>query len=1287
MKAKIIISAALLFMYLAKAKGQTADVSNGCLPLTVSFEAPNNPEGYFWSFGNGNSSELQNPQAVFSSVGDFLVELFVSEGGEKVGEINIEVYQKPSVSLSASTRFGCTPLEVQFTSNVTTDPRLGEATYLWSFGDGGRSSEENPTYTYLNPGLMSVSLEVSTEISGCETTELITEYILVEGPIARFEIEEMYSCTFPVTFEIDVEVAQNPENTYLWDFGDGQTSNEYNPGVVTYDEAGLFIIRHTVSAPEGCTSTFRDTVLVGPPIVDLSVPDIACIGDSLILTHNIFAEFLEWEIPPGVRLIDEETITDEPYIAFDSSGTYTFGLRTFFDEDCVTEATFDVFVEEVVADFTIDPVAACVDPVTVNLEAIGNSFPNYWWNGIQGGPSYSFEVKEPPRDSFYLHFENRIPIELLVESENGCTDIIIKDFIHRIPDAVFIPDRIIGCAPMEVNFEDRSGSRETIVSWHYDLGNGDELNYSNSLQHQYTFTEPGTYCVRMDIENSAGCRDTSICTFITVLPQGGVELDVPQGSFCLGDEFEIIMPVGAEIPIDGWQVDIQDLGFSHCWLDDRAVFQINAEPGEYELNYITAIGPCEGLVGPLDLLVVEGANSVIGYEFDCEDPLLVRFGNKGLGATRVLWNFAGLGNSTEAETSFRFPASGDYVVFLEVENEDSPCRPHMSQKVIKVRDLKADFEFPDVVCDKSPVLFDASVTEGVDDGCHNSYTWLFPETRPRTTGVPQVRNFVPSGGSEVTLIARDINGCRDTITKTIEAFGITANFDQSLENFCAGGEIQFSDLSISDTTIVNWEWDFGNDLPSSIVTEQNPTFVYENVDSSFYIVTLDIENAVGCRAQAVKIIRTYDVASEIVDPLDGICTGATFDLLATDFTEQGSFLNYEWDMGNGDTVEGMNPSYAYNEPGTYEIILTYTEASSGCIGMDTIEFVVADLLQAGFTTNVDGISPLCHPQIIEFFNETDSSDFVNFNWEFGEGSESILQNPVFSFGRGTFEVTLTNNTLGCESSATQSFTLVGPDGTLSADQTEFCLGDPVTFSLSNTVDVNSWIWDFGDGNTNSDGENPITYVYEQFPEDGEFEACVVLFSEDTGCEHIECTPIRLAEVRADFNAVALGYCEGLASFENTSIGGAEFEWDFGDGNSSNEASTNHTYDDVGTYTVTLSVSDSEGICTSELSQELTLDAAGEFGLFPNVFSPNNDGRNDFFNIVVDEENREFMEVVTFQVFNRWGEMVYDNESPLTGWDGRKDAIPAPSEVYAYYIEVNVQDCNTIAMKGNVTLIR
>ena len=1267
---------------------QSANVTKGCLPLEVSFTSPENPSGYFWSFGNGNSSVLQNPQHIYTSAGDYLVELFISEGGEKIGEINIEVYQKPIVSLSANTLTGCTPFEVQFTSSVTTDPRLGQAVYLWSFGDGGKSNVINPTYTYLNPGLMSVSLEVSTQISGCETTELITEYILVEGPDASFEIEEYYSCTVPKTFDIEVLAEFNSENTYQWSFGNGQSSNEYNPGSVTYSEEGLFIISHTVSSPEGCSSTFRDTVLVGPPVLEVLIPEIACFLDSAVLEHNIFADFLEWDLPEGITLLDPETITDEPLVFFDSAGVYNIELTAYIDENCAATETYQIIIERPDASFSLDPEISCFDPMTVQAEAGVNSYTSYFWNGeLFGEANETFTIEEPPRDSFYLHFEKEVTYQLIVVSEYGCRDTATNSVIQRIPDAVFIPDRTIGCAPLKVKFEDRSGSYEPIVNWHYDMGNGDELTYSNSLQHEYTFTVPGVYCVRLDIENAAGCRDTSICTIITVLEGGEVVGEGPERDFCIGDEFQVIMPIGAEIPIDGWQVDIKDLSFSHCWLDDRAVFTINAEPGIYELNYLAPVGPCEAIIGPLDFLVVEGANSLIGYEFDCEDPLLVHFRNKGKGATRVLWQFASLDVSTDSITSYRFPYAGDFVVGLEVENEDSNCRPHYSSKVIKLRDVKAEFTFPDVLCDKSPVLFDASESIGVEESCHNAYTWLFPDTRPRTTGLDQIRQLLPSGDSEITLIARDVNGCQDTITKTVSSYGITANFDQSIEFFCAGGEIQFTDLSFSDTSVVSWDWDFGTMDPDDESTEQNPTFTYDNIDTSFYTVTLNIENAVGCRAQAVKIIRTYEINSEIVDPLLGICTGAEFSLSATDFNEQGSFLNFEWDMGNGDVVQGMNPVYAYDSPGTYEIILTYTEEASGCTGMDTIEFVVADLLEAEFSTNVDGVSPLCHPQIIEFFNATDSSEFVEFFWEFGEGSESVLQNPVFSFGRGTYEVTLTNNVLACESSSTQSFTLVGPEGLLNADETEICVGEEVEFQISDLLDVSSWVWDFGDGNTNDDSDNPATHVYDQFPVDGEFEACVVLYSEDTGCEHIECIPIRVADVRADFNGAALGYCEGLASFENTSTGGVIYNWDFGDGNESSEESPTHTYDNVGNYTVTLSVSDAEQICTSEISQEIMLDVVGEFGLFPNVFSPNNDGRNDYFNIVVDDENKEFMEVVTFKVFNRWGELIYNNERPLQGWDGREDGNLAPAEVYAYYIEVNVQNCNTIAMKGNVTLVR
>lgn len=1276
-----------LFVHFAFANAQSADITQGCLPLTVKFEAPTNPSGYFWSFGDGNSSELQFPEHIYINAGDYLVELFEVEGGFKIGEINIEVYQKPIISFNASTLVGCTPLTVNFTSSVSTDPRLGNQSYLWSFGDGAKSNDKNPSYTYTNPGLMSVSLEVTTEIEGCETTELKTEYILVEGPIAAFEIDKIYSCTFPVEININTAGTFSSENVYLWDFGDGQSSSEFAPQSITYESEGLFIISQTVTSPEGCSSTFKDTVLVGSPPLELDVPSIACQKDSIVLAHNIFAEFLDWDLPKGVALQDKESITDEPLIRIDEGGVYTFNLTAYFDENCASDTSFQITIEEPYAGFTIDPEISCADPITVSLDAINDDYKTYTWNGVEDGSQSTFTYDDPPRDSFYLHFENLISVELIVETENGCTDTIVNRFIQRIPDAIFLPDVIVGCAPLEVKFEDLSESYETIINWHYTFGNGDEASYSNSLQHEYTFTEPGTYCVKLDIENSAGCRDTSVCTWIRVLPNLGIELGGPERGFCIGDEFKIEMPIGTEIPIDGWQVEIKDLSFSHCWLDDSAIFTINAEPGVYELNYVIPTGPCQGLVGPLDLLVVNGANSLIGYEFDCSDPTLVHFRNKGQGATRVLWNFDGLGMSTDSITSFRFPASGDYLITLEVENEPSMCDPHFSQKLIKIRDVKAEFTVPDVLCDKSPILFDASTSENVDGNCQNAYTWLFPETRPRTIGSPFIRQLLPAGESEVTLIARDVNGCRDTITKTVSSYGITANFDQSVDFFCEGGEIQFMDLSFSDTSIVSWNWDFGIDDPNATANVQNPTFTYDMIDTSFYTIVLEIENAVGCKAQAVKIIRTYEIDSEIIDPLDGICTGTPFELLATDFKEQGSYLDFSWDMGNGETIEGINPMYTYNEAGNFQIILTYTEAQSGCIGMDTIDFLVADLSQANFTTNVDGISPLCHPQIIEFTNGTDSTAATNFLWSFGEGSQSFLHNPVFSYGRGTYEVTLTNNVLGCESATTQSFTLVGPEGFIEADKTEICVGEEVTFTLSDTIDVSSWVWDFGDGNTLSGNENPVSHVFDQFPEDGEFEACVVLSSEDTGCEFFNCIPINIGDVKADFEGVALGYCEGLASFENNSEGAASYVWQFGDGNTSNEENPNHNYGNTGNYTVTLIATDAEQFCTDEFSQEITLAALAEFGLFPNVFSPNNDGRNDFFNIVVEEEFQEFMEVVTFKIFNRWGELIYNNETPSQGWDGRKENIPSPAEVYAYFIEVNIQNCNTIQMKGNVTLIR
>ena len=66
---------------------------------------------------------------------------------------------------------------------------------------------------------------------------------------------------------------------------------------------------------------------------------------------------------------------------------------------------------------------------------------------------------------------------------------------------------------------------------------------------------------------------------------------------------------------------------------------------------------------------------------------------------------------------------------------------------------------------------------------------------------------------------------------------------------------------------------------------------------------------------------------------------------------------------------------------------------------------------------------------------------------------------------------------------------------------------------------------------------------------------------------------------------------------------------------------------------------------------------------------------------------EYVRVITFKIYDRWGQLVYDNDNPPEGWDGNFNDTEMPTEVYAYYIEYEIIDCNNKARKGNVTIVR
>lgn len=105
-------------------------------------------------------------------------------------------------------------------------------------------------------------------------------------------------------------------------------------------------------------------------------------------------------------------------------------------------------------------------------------------------------------------------------------------------------------------------------------------------------------------------------------------------------------------------------------------------------------------------------------------------------------------------------------------------------------------------------------------------------------------------------------------------------------------------------------------------------------------------------------------------------------------------------------------------------------------------------------------------------------------------------------------------------------------------------------------------------------------------------------------------------------------------------------------------------------------------CTDTALVNINVDYLPTYGI-PNAFTPNGDGINDYFKI----EHTNYEKILTFKVFNRWGQLVYDGKDARTGWDGRVNGKPAPTDTYNYYIELVLPLGKHQVYKGTVTLLR
>lgn len=167
----------------------------------------------------------------------------------------------------------------------------------------------------------------------------------------------------------------------------------------------------------------------------------------------------------------------------------------------------------------------------------------------------------------------------------------------------------------------------------------------------------------------------------------------------------------------------------------------------------------------------------------------------------------------------------------------------------------------------------------------------------------------------------------------------------------------------------------------------------------------------------------------------------------------------------------------------------------------------------------------------------------------------------------------------------------------------------------------------------------------------------------------------------------------------------DFFWNFGDAtssqNTSNEEFPRHIYENTGTYTVTLITSDLVG-CSDTLTKQayITVGDAdnpgggtgtgttggvpgGDTDIFiPTAFTPNGDGKNDIFLV-----RGVIIANLTMQIYNQWGEMIFESFDQSQGWNGRHGSIAAQNGTYVYVIQVDTINGETRNFKGHITLIR
>ena len=1147
--------------------------------------------GWYWQFGDGQTSFVSNPSIDYAIAGDYQVSLTVNTPECTSTFIDtLSAHAIPTVAATADLMEGCSPLSVNLEASGTLN-----ATYSWNFGNGNTAIGEQVTHDFItalgNDSAHALSITATSE-HGCSATESLS--VIAHAPaVATFSISDESACA-PFTPLINNQSAG--ASSYDW-FIDGAAAGNATNLNHTFENTSAFLqsssLELIANASNGCHDTTSVSLEIFPE-ADFSFSlstDSVCSPLELIMPAIFSAYTFNWdfgngetsnEAQPHMLLANETDELLASTVVF--SGTSAFGCSDTHEQTVHVKP-------QPVAEITLASANGGCAPFDALFNNNSTNGDVYTWNFGDG--TEEAQANGDVNHAFQTGSETaNYTVTLTATDALGCAD-TTTETVTVFPAADFNLQLAVDsvCSPLVITMPTIEGAQD--ITWNFGDGTS-----SNEINPTHTWANNSdellSALVSFEGQTADGCFGTA-SAMVHVKPQPVAEITLASAN-------------GGCAPFDALFNNNSTNGDVYTWNfgdgteeaqangDVNHAFQTGSETANYTvtLTATDALGCADTTTETVTVFPAADFNLQLAVDSVCS-PLVITMPTIE-GAQDITWNFGDGTSSNEINPTHTWANNSDELlsalVSFEGQTADGCFGTASAMVHVKPQPIAAFDMNVDSGCEPLNTIF-SNTSEGAD-----SYVWSLgngqaPESMVsasdfegtyQTSGEPTTYT--------VTLIAIDALGCTDERTAQINVLPTPVYIlDLEFAEACSPYEATMPVMENAETTF----WSFGDGTMSN---ESTPTHSWFNNSDILENHTIQFQgaNAYGCVNQASTAIevKPQPIAAFSMN-LDEGC--APFDVIFSNESIRADFFG--WDYGDGhENVFGNTSDHDYTYLTeatlmTYTVALTATHAL-GCSDLKLDSVTVFPSVFAAWVGSVEGCAPFeTNLEYIGGEQETIQWDLGNDTEATGALAAATYEGEIGTDANYTVSLAIMSEN-GCSDQSSFDITVhPAPLTGLSVDLDASCAETEVVVSNTSAF-ADSVVLNLGNGTTliNSD----LTSVPVVYSNDSDTDVTVLLTQDiftDFGCSAMATLAHTVhPKVTAAIETPEAACTPALVQLGNTSINANGNQlWMFGDGNTSNANAPEHLFDSQSntdsTYVVTL-VAQSAAGCSDTASVDVVV---------------------------------------------------------------------------------------------------